>query len=48
MEQWGLTFDDILLIPRATKILPRDVDVKTRLTNTIKLNIPIISAPWTL
>ncbi len=44
MEEWGLTFDDILLIPRATKILPRDVEVKTRLTNTILLNIPVVSA----
>ncbi len=44
MEEWGLTFDDILLIPRATKILPRDVEVKTRLTETIRLNIPIVSA----
>ncbi|MBN2225702.1 MAG: IMP dehydrogenase [Deltaproteobacteria bacterium] len=44
MEEWGLTFDDILLIPRATEILPRDVDIKTRLTNTIRLNIPIVSA----
>jgi len=44
MEEWGLTFDDILLVPRATKLLPRDVEVKTRLTNTIRLNIPIVSA----
>ncbi len=44
MEEWGLTFDDILLIPRATDILPKDVDIKTRLTETIRLNIPVISA----
>ncbi len=40
----GLTFDDILLIPSYSEILPRDVDITTRLTKNIKLNIPIISA----
>ena len=40
----GLTFDDILLIPGKSSVLPRDVDVSTFLTNEIKLNIPIISA----
>ncbi len=40
----GLTFDDILLIPQESNILPRDVDLSTQLTNTIRLNIPIISA----
>jgi IMP dehydrogenase len=44
MEQWGLTFDDVLLIPRATEVLPKDVDVRTRLTEAIGLNIPVISA----
>jgi IMP dehydrogenase len=40
----GLTFDDVLLIPQKSSVLPRDVDVKTRLTKRIKLNIPIMSA----
>lgn len=40
----AITFDDILLIPAKSKVLPREVDVSTRLTKNIKLNIPIISA----
>ncbi|GAB6157538.1 IMP dehydrogenase [Desulfotomaculum varum] len=40
----GLTFDDVLLIPAASEVLPRDVDTSTYLTNDIKLNIPIMSA----
>ncbi len=40
----GLTFDDVLLIPGKSSVLPRDVDVSTYLTKDIKLNIPIISA----
>nr|WP_255570736.1 IMP dehydrogenase [Cohnella sp. CFH 77786] len=40
----GLTFDDVLLIPRKSSILPRDVDVSTRLSPSVKLNIPLISA----
>ncbi|MCT4566385.1 MAG: IMP dehydrogenase [Maledivibacter sp.] len=40
----GLTFDDVLLIPQKSQVLPKQVDVKTRLTNKIKLNIPIMSA----
>jgi IMP dehydrogenase len=40
----GLTFDDILLVPAYSKVLPRDVDVRTRLTPRVSLNIPIISA----
>lgn len=40
----ALTFDDVLLIPARSNVLPRDVDVTTRLTNKIKLNIPLISA----
>ncbi|NTW16684.1 MAG: IMP dehydrogenase, partial [Syntrophaceae bacterium] len=39
-----LTFDDLLLVPRESKILPKDVDTSTLLTNNIVLNIPIISA----
>ena len=40
----GYTFDDVLLVPQKSKILPKDTILKTRLTNDIKLNIPIISA----
>jgi IMP dehydrogenase len=40
----GLTFDDVLLIPAKSNILPRDVDTQTRLTERISLKIPIISA----
>jgi len=40
----ALTFDDVLLIPSRSSVLPRDVDVSTRLTNKIRLNIPLISA----
>jgi len=40
----ALTFDDVLLIPAKSSVLPRDVDVSTRLTNKIKLNIPLLSA----
>ena len=40
----GLTFDDVLLIPRYSKVLPRNVDVSTRFSRNIKLNIPIVSA----
>jgi IMP dehydrogenase len=40
----ALTFDDLLLVPAESNVLPRDVDGSTFLTNNIKLNIPIISA----
>lgn len=40
----GLTFDDILLIPSKSDVLPNQVDLKTNLTNNIKLNVPLMSA----
>ncbi|WP_135557069.1 IMP dehydrogenase [Paenibacillus cymbidii] len=40
----GLTFDDVLLIPRKSEILPREADVSTKLGPHLKLNIPLISA----
>mgnify|MGYP003632389600 FL=1 len=40
----GLTYDDVLLVPNYSKILPRDVDISVQLTPTLKLNIPIVSA----
>src|SRR5512141_1012108 len=40
----GLTFDDVLLIPGKSSVLPREVDLTTKLTPSITLNIPLISA----
>ncbi|MEA1974137.1 MAG: IMP dehydrogenase [Bacillota bacterium] len=40
----GITFDDVLLIPRKSTVLPNEVNVKTRLTKKININIPILSA----
>ncbi len=40
----GLTFDDVLLVPAHSDVLPRDVDVRTHLTQNITLNIPVMSA----
>ncbi len=40
----ALTFEDILLIPKYSEILPKEVDIKSRLTKNIELNIPIVSA----
>ncbi|MCG0275915.1 MAG: IMP dehydrogenase [Thermosediminibacteraceae bacterium] len=43
-EKEGLSFDDVLVLPAKSSVLPKDVDVSTRLTNKIRLNIPIVSA----
>ena len=40
----GLTFDDVLLIPAYSEVLPREVDLSTRFSRNISLNIPIVSA----
>jgi len=40
----GLTFDDLLLIPRQSDVVPKETDVSTRLTKRIRLNIPILSS----
>ena len=40
----GLTYDDVLLIPSYSEVLPRDVCIKTRFTRNIELNVPIVSA----
>ncbi|OZI10452.1 IMP dehydrogenase [Bacillaceae bacterium SAS-127] len=40
----GLTFDDVLLVPAKSDVLPKDVSLQTTLTETLKLNIPMISA----
>jgi IMP dehydrogenase len=41
----GITFDDVLLVPRFSNLTPDEADTSTRLTNRISLNIPLISAP---
>ncbi len=41
----GITFDDVLLVPRYSEAVPSEVDVSTRLTRGIRLNIPIVSSP---
>ena len=41
----GITFDDVLLEPGYSELLPRQVDTRTQLTSKIALNIPILSAP---
>ncbi len=43
-EKLGLTFDDVLLIPQYSELLPKEIDVSTYLTNEIKLNIPLVSS----
>ena len=40
----GLTFDDVLLMPAYSQILPREVDISTQLTKTIQLHVPLLSA----
>ena len=40
----GLTFDDVLLQPAYSQVLPRDVDISAQLTKTIRLNVPMLSA----
>src|SRR6185369_1036470 len=42
--QRALTFDDVLLVPAHSSILPRDVSLRTRLTRNITLNMPLVSA----
>src|SRR5205823_6713723 len=41
----GITFDDVLLEPAFSDVVPREVDVRTRLTRSIRLNVPILSSP---
>ena len=40
----ALTFDDVLLVPQYFEILPKQVDIKTRFSRNVELNIPIVSA----
>src|SRR5712692_9761182 len=41
----GITFDDVLLEPGYSDVVPRDVDVRTQLTARIRLNLPVLSSP---
>jgi IMP dehydrogenase len=41
----GITFDDVLLEPAYSDVVPRDVDVRTQLTRNVRINIPIVSSP---
>src|ERR1043165_6358677 len=40
----GITFDDVLLVPAYSEVLPREVDISTQLTRNIRINVPLISA----
>ena len=40
----GLTYDDVLLVPAYSDVLPREVSIKTRFSRNISLNVPIVSA----
>ena len=45
LVQKALTFDDVLLVPAYSAVLPRDVQLSTQLSRNISLNIPLVSAP---
>ena len=44
----GLTYDDVLLVPAYSEILPREVTLKAKFSRNIELNTPVISTPLTL
>ncbi len=44
IEDKALTFDDVLLVPAHSEVLPNEVTLKTRLTKKLNLNIPLVSA----
>ena len=44
LEDQALTFDDVLLLPEYSEVLPKDVELQTKLTKNIALNIPLLSA----
>ncbi len=43
----GLTYDDVLLLPGSTDVIPSDADTTTRLSKNISISSPVVSAPWT-
>ncbi|MCS6818680.1 MAG: IMP dehydrogenase, partial [Chitinophagales bacterium] len=44
ISEEGITFDDVLLIPGYSEVLPREVDITSKLTRNISLNVPLVSA----
>ncbi len=40
----GLTYDDVLLVPAYSEVLPREVNIRTKFTKNITINVPIVSA----
>ena len=44
IEDKALTFDDVLLVPAHSEVIPNEVDLKTKLTKKLNLNIPLVSA----
>ena len=44
IKKRALTFEDVLLVPQYSEVLPKEVDISTQLTKNIKLNIPMVSA----
>jgi IMP dehydrogenase len=40
----GLTYDDVLLVPAYSQVLPREVDIATQFTRNLRINVPIVSA----
>ena len=44
LEDQALTFDDVLLLPEYSEVFPKDVELQTKLTKNIPLNIPVLSA----
>src|SRR5262245_45905287 len=44
ITELALTFDDVLLLPGKSEVLPKDVETRTRLTKSLELNIPLVSA----
>ena len=40
----GLTYDDVLLVPAFSRVLPREVSIQTKFTRNITINVPIVSA----
>jgi IMP dehydrogenase len=43
----ALTFDDVMLVPQASDVLPNEADTSTMLCNGLELNLPILSRRWT-
>jgi hypothetical protein len=46
VEFEGLTYDDVLLIPSYSEVLPREVDLTSKFTRSININTPIVTLQW--